>query len=258
LKTPPDFSSRCRRKAAILTVALASVVGVSVDGSTSVDAAGGKPDRPKRPRALVLGDSVMAMVGVAPEALAELNDITPVVFGAEGCQLLLSRGCMPGVDKSAYQRFREARGKFSDVVVVATGYNEYKDESLVDALKLFREEAKRQKVTLVWLTYRENGNVVGKAKRFNAILRRAAKRDGSLVLFDWHKTSRGRESWFSGDKVHMSRGGAKQMARRLGKVIDQVIEERRTKNSTTTTLPTTTTTLAPVAAIATETTTPQG
>lgn len=197
----------------------------------------------------------MAMVGVAPEALAELNDITPVVFGAEGCQLLLSRGCMPGVDKSAYQRFREARGTFSDVVVVATGYNEYKDESLVDALKLFREEAKRQKVTLVWLTYRENGNVVGKAKRFNAILRRAAKKNESLVLFDWHKTSLGRESWFSGDKVHMSRGGAKQMARRLGKVIDRVVEQRRLRSRFPTTTTTTTTTM-PVAVIVTDTTTP--
>jgi hypothetical protein len=236
-------------------VATASIgIGTSVSAHV-VDARTGKP---KRAQALVLGDSVMAMVGVAPEALAELNDITPVIFGAEGCQLLLSRGCMPGVDKSAYQRFREARGKFSDVVVVATGYNEYKDESFVEALKLFRQEAKRQKVTLVWLTYRENGNVVGKAKRFNTILHRIAKKDQSLVLFDWHKTSRGRESWFSGDKVHMSRGGAKQMARRLGKVIDQVVEQRRTKNRTTpTTLPTTTT-LAPVAPIATETTTPQG
>lgn len=207
----------------------------------------------------------MAMVGVAPEALAELNDISPVIFGAQGCQLLLTSGCMPGVDKSAYQRFREARGSFTDVVVVATGYNEYKDDSLTEALKLFRAEAKRQKVSLVWLTYRENGNVVEKAKRFNSMLRRAAKKDDDLVVFDWHKVSRGRESWFTGDKIHMSRGGARQMARRLGTVIDRVVEQRRQKKSTvsttTTTMPTETTTpttMAPVTDVVTETTTAPG
>ena len=209
---------------------------------------------------------MMAMVGVAPEALAELNDIAPVVFGAQGCQLLLSPGCMPGVDKSAYRRFREAKGSFTDVVVVATGYNEYRDESLTEALKLFGAEARRQKVSLVWLTYRENGNVVAKARRFNAMLRRAAKKDQSLTIFDWHKVSRGRESWFTGDKIHMSRGGAKQMARRLGAVIDRIVEQRRQKMSTATTTTTTTapatdvgvTTTIPVADVVTETTTAPG
>ena len=196
---------------------------------------------------------MMAMVGVAPEALAELNDAAPVVFGAQGCQLLLSSGCLPGVEKSAYQRFREARGKFSDVVVVATGYNEYKDASFIEALKLFRAEAKRQKVSLVWLTYRENGNVVDKARRFNALLRRAAKKDQSLTIFDWHKVSQGRESWFSGDKIHMSRGGAKQMARRLGAVIDRIVEQRRQEKSAAST-----TTTAPITDGVTETTTAQG
>lgn len=267
-KTPPAFSSRCRRSAATVVAGVVALVSVGVVGSLPfaghADAKSDSRTKPKQPRALVLGDSMMAMVGVAPEALAELNDLVPVIFGAQGCQLLLTSGCMPGVDKSAYQRFREARGKFTDVVVVATGYNEYRDEALSEAIKLFRAEAKRQKVSLVWLTYRENGNVVGKAKRFNSMLRRAAKKNDDLVVFDWHKVSRGRESWFTGDKIHMSRGGAKQMARRLGAVIDRVVEQRRQKAAPTTTTTTSTipvmaeTTLAPGIDVVTATTTPPG
>ena len=256
MKKPPASSFRFRRSFVATLAFLCLGIGFT---STSV---GAKTNKPKRPQALVLGDSMMAMVGVAPEALKELNSVVPVIFGAQGCQLLLNRGCLPEVEKSAFTRLKEARGSFSEVVVVATGYNEYRDESLAEALRLFRAEAKRQKVSLVWLTYRENGNVTAKAKRFNAMLRRAAKKDPSLTIFDWHKVSKGRETWFSGDKIHMSRGGAKQMARRLGKVIDQVIAERKAAKSTTTTLPTTTlpTTTLPTATTdsSTTTTTPAG
>ncbi len=265
MKKPPASSFRFRRSFAVTLAFLCLGIGFT---STTV---GAKSDKPKRPQALVLGDSMMAMVGVAPEALKELNSAVPVIFGAQGCQLLLNRGCLPEVEKSAFTRLKEAKGSFSEVVVVATGYNEYRDESLAEALRLFRAEAKRQKVSLVWLSYRENGNVTAKAKRFNAMLRRAAKKDPSLTIFDWHKVSKGRETWFSGDKIHLSRGGAKQMARRLGKVIDQVIAERKVAKSTTTipvtTLPTTTLpttglpdTTLPTAAIdsSTTTTTPAG
>ena len=98
-------------------------------------------------------------------------------------------------------------------------------------LREFRREAKRQKVKLIWATYRIDGNVKGKATQFNSELRRAQKKDDSLLLFDWNRLSGKRPSWFSGDKVHLSRGGTVNLARQLGKFLRRSLT---TTESTTT------------------------
>jgi len=90
------------------------------------------------------------------------------------------------------------------------------------------------------LTYRENGNVTEKAKRYNSILRRVAKSDPKFFLYDWNDFSLGRLSWFSGDRIHMSRGGGTNLARYLSKAIGEVIDIRRSRGTTTTTATTTT------------------
>lgn len=185
---------------------------------------------PHKPRVLVVGDSVYSMLGVADKALAELNAAVPVIFGGQPCQKLLVSGCMPDVKLSAMARFKAARGKFTDAIVVATGYNENHPTALLEALDAFRKEAKRQHVKLIWATYRVAGNVVEKATNFNRQLRAAAKRDTSIVLFDWNSIAAKKPSWFSGDKIHLSRGGAMQLAKHLGKFLRQ---ELATKESTT-------------------------
>jgi len=177
----------------------------------------------KKPRVLVLGDSVFSMLLVADEALAELNDIVPVIYRGQPCQKLLTRGCIPEVKLSAIQQFRNARGQFTDAVVVATGYNENRADALQQSLREFKREAKKQKVRLIWATYRVAGNVKGKATQFNSELRRARKRDAALELFDWNRISGNRPSWFSGDKVHLSRGGTRNLARQLGKFLRRVL-----------------------------------
>ncbi len=192
-----------------------------------------------RPEALIVGDSVMAVLGVFDAALKVLDKKHPVIYAAEPCQLLTRSGCIPETKESALERFKNARGKFSDVIVVATGYNEFSDEVFFDATKKFREEAKKQKVSIIWLTYRENGNVTEKAKRFNAILRRVAKAEPKFFLYDWNEFSRGKLSWFSGDRIHMTRGGGTNLARYLSKAIGEVIDIRRDKGTTTTSTTTT-------------------
>lgn len=197
-----------------------------------------------RSEALIVGDSVMAVLGVSNAALKVLNKKHPVIYAAEPCQLLTRSGCIPQTKESALTRFKNARGKFSDVIIVATGYNDFSDKVFFDATKKFREEAKKQKVSIIWLTYRENGNVTEKAKRFNAILRRVAKSDPKFFLYDWNKFSLGKLSWFSGDRIHMSRGGGTNLARYLSKAIGEVVEIRRARSTTTTTSTTTTSLLA--------------
>lgn len=187
--------------------------------------------KPKKPRVLVLGDSVFSMLLVADEALAELNEIIPVIYRGQPCQKLLTEGCIPEAKLSAIQQFRNARGEFTDAVVVATGYNENRPDALQESLREFKREAKKQKVRLIWSTYRVAGNVTGKATQFNSELRRAQKRDATLEVFDWNRISGDRPSWFSGDKVHLSRGGTKNLARQLGRFLKRVLA---TTESTTT------------------------
>lgn len=177
----------------------------------------------RKPRVLVLGDSVFSMLLVADEALAELNEIVPVIYRGQPCQKLLTQGCIPEVKLSAIQQFRNARGEFTDAVVVATGYNENRSDALQQSLREFKREAKKQKVRIIWATYRVAGNVVGKATQFNSELRRAQKRDATLELFDWNRISAKRPAWFSGDKIHLSRGGTTNLARQLGKFLKRFL-----------------------------------
>lgn len=231
LKKPPTSSFRCRTESPRRVGALLLVVTVFLSTLGAPVHAAEPAKKSRKPRVLVLGDSVFSMLLVADEALAELNDIIPVIYRGEPCQKLLTRGCIPEVELSALQQFRNARGQFTDAVVVATGYNENRPDALQESLREFRREAKRQKVKLIWATYRIAGNVKGKATQFNTELRRAMKRDPNFVVFDWNRLSGNRPSWFSGDKVHLSRGGTMNLARNLGKFLKRTLA---TTESTTT------------------------
>lgn len=234
----------CHYKTSFLSaVAVLTCISLGI-GVLSVGAINSVAKKDARPEALIVGDSVMAVLGWSDAALKELNKKHPVIYAAEPCQLLTHSGCIPETKESALTQFKNARGKFSNVIIIATGYNEFSDEVFLDATKKFRDEAKKQKVSIIWLTYRENGNVTEKAKRFNAILRRVAKSDPKFFLYDWNRFSLGKLSWFSGDRIHMSRGGGTNLARYLSKAIGEVIEIRRAWNTTTTTSTTTNSLLA--------------
>lgn len=224
-------SFRCKPETPHRLLALISVIAVSLGAVSNAAQADTPAKKSGKARVLVLGDSVFSMLLVADEALAELNDIIPVIYRGEPCQKLLTRGCIPEVELSALQQFRNARGEFTDAVVVATGYNENRPDALQESLGEFRREAKRQKVKLIWATYRIAGNVKGKATQFNSELRRAQKRDIVFDVFDWNRLSGNRPSWFSGDKVHLSRGGTVNLARQLGKFLRRILA---TTESTTT------------------------
>ena len=225
------LSFPCKPETARRTIAVLAVVAVFLSATLGAAHAVAPEKKSQKPRVLVLGDSVFSMLLVADEALIELNDIIPVIYRGQPCQKLLTRGCIPEVELSALQQFKNARGEFTDAVVVATGYNENRPDALQESLREFKAEAKRQKVKLIWTTYRIAGNVKGKATQFNDELRRAKKRDIVFDIFDWNRLSGNRPSWFSGDKVHLSRGGTVNLARRLGKFLQRSLA---TTASTTT------------------------
>ena len=177
---------------------------------------------PPKPEVLVLGDSVMALVGSTKESKDIVQSRHAAVFGALPCQRLLSDGCLPRWQKSALQIFREWRGRGLSTVVVTTGYNDYNPQDFVSAVGEFRDEAVRQGVTLVWFTYSEKSVVMRKAQRFNTILRREERKDGQLTLVNWDFHMHERKGMFSADGVHLSRKGVLYAAEFLADVLDDV------------------------------------
>lgn len=229
----------CRYKTSFLS-AVAVLTCVSIgSGVLSVGASNSVAKKNTRPEALIIGDSVIGVLGVFDAALSSLNSKHRVLYRAETCQLLTHRGCIPETTKSGLDRLRESRGKFSDVIVVGTGYNEFSDAVFTAAVKKFRDEAKKQKISIIWLTYRQSGHVADKAKRFNAILRRVAKADPKFYLYDWNAFSKGKSGWFGKDRIHMGRGGGTNLARYLSDAIGEVIDIRHSRGTTTTTSTTT-------------------
>jgi hypothetical protein len=150
---------------------------------------------------LVLGDSVMALVGTNKESKDIVQSRHAAVFGARPCQRLVSAGCVPERQKSALQIFREWRGRGLSTVVVTTGYNDYNTQEFVNAVSGFRNEAVRQGVTLEWFTYSEKGQ---------------------LTLVNWDHHMHQRKGMFSADGVHLSRKRVLYAAEILAEVLDGV------------------------------------
>lgn len=165
--------------------------------------------------ALLLGDSVLASLGWSNQGLALLEDRHPFILRAVSCQRLVTEGCTGRSSTSALRIMRKERGRFTRAVVVATGYNDYNDGRFPAAVRRFHEEAVAQGVWLVWVNYREAGNVRDKSKVFNATLNRLQTELPRLVIVDWNELSRGRRSWWGPDQVHLYDEGAVAMARAI-------------------------------------------
>ena len=169
--------------------------------------------------ALLLGDSVLATLGWSNEGLRLLEDRHPFILRAVSCQRLVTEGCTGRSRSSALRIMRQERGRFTRAVVVATGYNDYNDGRFPQAVRRFHEEAVAQGVWLVWVNYREAGNVRDKSAVFNATLRRLQPELPRLVVVDWNDLSRGQRSWWGPDQIHLYDEGAVAMARAIADAI---------------------------------------
>ena len=162
--------------------------------------------------ALLLGDSVLATLGWSNEGLRLLENRHPFILRAVSCQRLVTEGCTGRSKSSALRIMRQERGKFTRAVVVATGYNDYNDGRFAQAVRRFHDEAIAQGVWLVWVNYREAGNVRDKSTAFNATLRRLQPELPRLVIVDWNELSRCQRTWWGPDQVHLYGEGAVAMA----------------------------------------------
>ena len=228
-----------RRLNAIFIVALTSLL-VATGAQASVVGSGGSvgaaaeaklvpsDGQVGRAKVLVIGDSVFTAFNHVPSARKLMNEQQPTIFAVQGCQKLVDKGCFAWVKLSALDQLRKHAGRFSDVVVIGTGYNDRIGTAFRKAVLAITAEAASQGVDVVWVTYRQIGHVRGNSTTRNKQLSKLDQNVANLSVADWNAFSEGKEKsgWFREDKIHLVTPGANGLARLLNESLAVVIAKR--------------------------------
>jgi hypothetical protein len=215
---------------------LMCVIALVVVGATLAAPAAGakaKPDANGPARVLVLGDSVFNAFNHVESAAQLMNDRQSTIFATQGCQRLINEGCMDFAKLSALQQLRRHSGKFTDVVVIGTGYNDRIGPDFKQAVIAITDEARTQGVDVLWVTYRIAGNVRGKSRVLNEQLARFDRKIDNLYVADWDTFSRDTDGWFRDDNVHLITRGAIGLAQLLNKSLAPILAARDAAAATT-------------------------
>jgi lysophospholipase L1-like esterase len=171
---------------------------------------------------LLLGDSVLAILVSSDTGLKLLKSQHPFLLRAVPCQRLDSFGCTKQSRSSALHILKQERGRFSRVVVVATGYNDYQGLSFEKSVRAISAEAASQGLEVMWLTYKVGGNVKEKSRVFNQMLFGLAKKIQNLTIMDWNFISAGHPEYFRSDGVHMTAVGGIEIAKAISDALDKL------------------------------------
>ena len=191
-------------------------------------------------KVLVIGDSVFTAFDHVPSARKLMNEQQPTIFAVQGCQKLIDSGCRSWVKLSALDQLKKHAGKFSDAVVIGTGYNDRIGAPFRIAVIAITSEAARQGVDVIWITYRQVGHVRGKSTTMNKQLVKLGQKIPNLEIADWNSFSDDKKDWFRRDRIHLVTPGANGLAQLLNESVAQVVA-RREATGTTANLVTTTT-----------------
>ncbi len=213
-----------------------SLLGLALQASVagaSGGAAGGAGDGANsaeggRAKVLIIGDSVFTAFNYVASARQMLEDQQKTIFAVQGCQKLVEPGCMKWVKLSALDQLKKNAGKFSDVVVIGTGYNDRIGTPFRQAVLAITAEAASQGVDVIWITYRQVRHVRGKATTMNKQLGKLDPKIENLHLADWNLFSEGKEKsgWFRGDRLHLISPGANGLAQLINQAVSEVIAKR--------------------------------
>ena len=228
-----------RRLNAIFIVALTSLL-VATGAQASVVGSGGSvgaaaeaklvpsDGQVGRAKVLVIGDSVFTAFNHVPSARKLMNEQQPTIFAVQGCQKLVDKGCFAWVKLSALDQLRKHAGRFTDVVVIGTGYNDRIGTAFRMAVLAITAEAASQGVDVVWVTYRQIGHVRGNSTTRNKQLSKLDQNVANLSVADWNAFSEGKEKsgWFREDKIHLVTPGANGLARLLNESVAEVMAKR--------------------------------
>lgn len=213
--------------------ALAVILATNILLATSVGASAGEvvgasDEQGGRAKVLIIGDSVFDAFDHVASAREQLDSQQKTIFAVQGCQKLLEPGCMKWVKLSALDQLRKNAGKFSDVVVIGTGYNDRIGTPFREAVLAITNEAATQGVDVIWITYRQVRHVRGKATTMNKQLVKLDPKIENLYLADWNLFSEGKEKsgWFRGDRLHLVSPGANGLAQLINQAVSEVIAKR--------------------------------
>ena len=208
-------------------VVFAFVISLVLFG-LSAATAGASDEQGGRAKVLIIGDSVFDAFDHVASAREQLDSQQKTIFAVQGCQKLLEPGCMKWVKLSALDQLRKNAGKFSDVVVIGTGYNDRIGTPFREAVLAITNEAATQGVDVVWITYRQVRHVRGKATTMNKQLVKLDPKIENLSLADWNLFSEGKEKsgWFRGDRLHLVSPGANGLAQLINQAVSEVIAKR--------------------------------
>ncbi|MFZ9804512.1 MAG: hypothetical protein ACO3DA_07850, partial [Ilumatobacteraceae bacterium] len=163
------------------------------------------------------------------ESARELLDSQQkTIFAVQGCQKLVEPGCFAWVKLSALDQLKKNAGRFSDVVVIGTGYNDRIGTPFRQAVMAITQEAALQGVDVVWITYRQVRHVRGKATTMNKQLAKLDPKIENLHIADWNSYSEGKEKsgWFRGDRIHLVTPGAIGLAQLINQSVAEVMAKR--------------------------------
>ena len=208
----------------LLQVGISGVAAASTDSSGTADTAG----TAGKAKVLIIGDSVFDAFDHVASARQMLEDQQKTIFAVQGCQKLLEPGCFAWVKLSALDQLKKNAGKFSDVVVIGTGYNDRIGTPFREAVLAITNEAASQGVDVIWITYRQVRHVRGKATTMNKQLGKLDPKIENLHLADWNLFSEGKEKsgWFRGDRLHLISPGANGLAQLINQAVSEVIAKR--------------------------------
>ncbi len=208
----------------LLQVGISGVAAAGTDSSGATDNAGATG----KAKVLIIGDSVFDAFDRVASARQMLEDQQKTIFAVQGCQKLVEPGCMKWVKLSALDQLKKNAGKFSDVVVIGTGYNDRIGTPFRDAVLAITNEAAAQGVDVIWITYRQVRHVRGKATTMNKQLGKLDPKIENLHLADWNLFSEGKEKsgWFRGDRLHLISPGANGLAQLINQAVSEVIAKR--------------------------------
>ena len=178
-------------------------------------ASGSAAPTPSFPRVTIIADSAFAAVTGSQEPLAVLKSGFAVDIDVGICRRLTGTSCPSdgGVAPPTLVDVVHALGPaIAPTVVVEVGYNEFADtfpQSVEAAITTLLGAGVTK---ILWLTLAD-----GRPQYvpMNQVLVAAASRHPELELVDWAAASRGHDSWFQGDSVHLTYDGALGMAQLL-------------------------------------------
>ena len=213
---------------ALAIVLVANILVATSVGASAREAVGASDAQVGRAKVLVIGDSVFTAFNHVPSARKLMNEQQPTIFAVQGCQKLVDKGCFAWVKLSALDQLRKHAGRFSDVVVIGTGYNDRIGTAFRMAVLAITAEAASQGVDVVWVTYRQIGHVRGNSTTRNKQLSKLDQNVANLSVVDWNAFSEGKEKsgWFREDKIHLVTPGANGLARLLNESVAEVMAKR--------------------------------